>query len=537
MQILAYLRECIGNIVDAQPVQDLVVESTPVLRDIVEKTAKNGAIIEINNSRRAFNLLSTPFTCSRQREKVNLENERAIALRQDALQKIIMNTGDFSLSEETRIEAAEELDRIAKTRKLFTVHTLSRNDDLRCVIEMLMLYIVRQYVPLKYRTVEEFLEAYPNKKDRSEDEQTKLWRCANWFDVCLLTLRPQNNKSHLMAIVPRLAEGSNARYVTGSGESRATADRVDIFRSEGAMEKVTRAPRKRTNFAKGKKRLAENADARSLQIQIHGLYILDGDKKKSSPTPPCAATASTGPSRKRSKRSKEAAVRFGPAVMSVDTYDDLIPEADSYSGFAPGFASGMIGEPYELSRLPAITFDSGVNQKGYSTDLAVTGPHQTATAGKVASVGMGGGDTGRGQGDAIAQQTYRKLDEALPPAALDDVRSSDSVLDLEVTPPTSNWGIKVLLDAIQADSQPRASKHIEYFDNLRTSHAQESEESHVAGGLTTTGLAREGRGAYPNTCVLRTDKVAPTVVTSKPRNAVGVKYGDMLRAMSVRKKS
>jgi hypothetical protein len=48
-----------------------------------------------------------------------------------------------------------------------------------------------------------------------------------------------------MNFIPRIVEGKNARYITGSGQTRATTDRVGLFRSEGNCEKVQRPPRKK----------------------------------------------------------------------------------------------------------------------------------------------------------------------------------------------------------------------------------------------------------------------------------------------------
>jgi len=48
-----------------------------------------------------------------------------------------------------------------------------------------------------------------------------------------------------MSLIPRICEGRAAKYVTGSGESVPTADRVHIYRVEGGHAKVSRLPRQR----------------------------------------------------------------------------------------------------------------------------------------------------------------------------------------------------------------------------------------------------------------------------------------------------
>ena len=84
----------------------------------------------------------------------------------------------------------------------------------------------------------------------SHAEQVKLHSNGNWFDLALLTIKPQNNKSFLMRVIPRMAEGYKAKYITGSGESIQTKDRVLIFRVEGDCEPIKRAPRNRSRFGR-----------------------------------------------------------------------------------------------------------------------------------------------------------------------------------------------------------------------------------------------------------------------------------------------
>lgn len=48
-----------------------------------------------------------------------------------------------------------------------------------------------------------------------------------------------------MTLIPKIVEGKNARYITGSGQTRATADRVNLYRAEGDCQKIQRPPRKR----------------------------------------------------------------------------------------------------------------------------------------------------------------------------------------------------------------------------------------------------------------------------------------------------
>ena len=115
---------------------------------------------------------------------------------------------------------------------------------------VMFFYVLRQYIPLKYISTYSFLEQYPEFIDRDPIEIGKLKICANWFDLVLFTVKPQNNKSFLLQVVPCISEGHQSRYITGSGESKKTSDRVNIFRTEGNVAKVSRGWRHRVSKKK-----------------------------------------------------------------------------------------------------------------------------------------------------------------------------------------------------------------------------------------------------------------------------------------------
>ncbi len=93
--------------------------------------------------------------------------------------------------------------------------------------------------------MEAFLAVYSDLKDRSATEREKLRLTANWMDLAFHTMTPKNNKTFVLNLIPRIVEGRNVRYVTGSGQTKPTADRVNLFRMEGNCEKVQRPPRKK----------------------------------------------------------------------------------------------------------------------------------------------------------------------------------------------------------------------------------------------------------------------------------------------------
>lgn len=125
------------------------------------------------------------------------------------------------------------------------VSELPKDDELRLACQALFLFLLRPRLTLKYRTAEDFLCQYPEARDRTAVEQDRLRHTANWMDLIFYTLQPRNNKTFALTFIPRLVEGRHARYITGSGQTKPTADRVNIFRLEGNCEKIKRPPRRR----------------------------------------------------------------------------------------------------------------------------------------------------------------------------------------------------------------------------------------------------------------------------------------------------
>lgn len=101
---------------------------------------------------------------------------------------------------------------------------------------------------LKYDSLETFLNAYePHFVDPmhyGEKEQISLCHMANFCSVVLKFMSAKGSKQLFMKLAPRLLEGWDVKYICGSGQSRATADRVLIYEKEGAVKPLRRAPRR-----------------------------------------------------------------------------------------------------------------------------------------------------------------------------------------------------------------------------------------------------------------------------------------------------
>ena len=100
----------------------------------------------------------------------------------------------------------------------------------------------------KYQTIESFLKAYPSKYDNLDIIDIEcLRKTANLMVILLSMVTPRKNKGLAMTVVPKVIEGINTKYVTGSGQTKATADRVHIFETEGGISAFRRGGRTKSS--------------------------------------------------------------------------------------------------------------------------------------------------------------------------------------------------------------------------------------------------------------------------------------------------
>lgn len=119
---------------------------------------------------------------------------------------------------------------------------------------VVFLDIARAQTPssvLKYQSLADFLIVYPDFVHHSEPDQLKLFNTANWMHIFLTLIPAKKNKGLAMQVVPKLVEGWNAKYVTGSGQTQSTAERVHIYEMEGQVEKNVRGRGGKTKKKKG----------------------------------------------------------------------------------------------------------------------------------------------------------------------------------------------------------------------------------------------------------------------------------------------
>jgi hypothetical protein len=135
---------------------------------------------------------------------------------------------------------------------------------------------------LKYQNVQSFLESYGGKFDcHTPDDQKLLCETANWMNEMFKYLSARKNKGLAIQMIPKLVEGWNAKYVTGSGQTKATADRVFIFEKEGGVQPAHRGGRmnssKKSSYSEKSRRSVAKGGDRG------GLGFSSSKKKKMKP--------------------------------------------------------------------------------------------------------------------------------------------------------------------------------------------------------------------------------------------------------------
>lgn len=97
---------------------------------------------------------------------------------------------------------------------------------------------------MKYTSLEGFLEVYPMFQDRSNSEKDKLFHTANWMHILFQITTAKKNKGMVIDILPKFVEGNGVQYVTGSGQTQPTKDRVTVYETEGNVKPIKRQHRK-----------------------------------------------------------------------------------------------------------------------------------------------------------------------------------------------------------------------------------------------------------------------------------------------------
>jgi hypothetical protein len=125
---------------------------------------------------------------------------------------------------------------------------------------------------LKYPTIEQFLEAYKDMLGvNNKTELENLWHTANWMAELFKIIPAYKNKGLAIMIIPKLIEGWDAKYITGSGQKEVTKNRVTIFETEGNIKPNYRgklAPKSKSAVSKSASSLKPKEYRRSYKRKL-----------------------------------------------------------------------------------------------------------------------------------------------------------------------------------------------------------------------------------------------------------------------------
>ena len=146
--------------------------------------------------------------------------------------------------EERGISSAYNFSAIMQACKLYDVQHLKKEKDEFTVLVALWVVFLRAMkihlgsnAKFKYESLSAFLHAYDGCFDKVElKEQLKLFETANWMAILLPMLVAKKSKGLVLQVIPKMLEGFGVKYVTGSGQSKATSNRVRIFENEGNVQ-------------------------------------------------------------------------------------------------------------------------------------------------------------------------------------------------------------------------------------------------------------------------------------------------------------
>ena len=92
-------------------------------------------------------------------------------------------------------------------------------------------------IHLKYNDVDDFLHAYEGQFDGLDPKElNRLMDTANWMAILLPMVVAKKSKGLALQVIPKMLEGFCVKYVTGSGQSKSTSNRVRIFEMEGNVQ-------------------------------------------------------------------------------------------------------------------------------------------------------------------------------------------------------------------------------------------------------------------------------------------------------------
>ena len=134
---------------------------------------------------------------------------------------------------------------------LFGVKTkgLKKYDEMRMFIEAAFFhicYLNNIHEEGQFPDVNTFVEHYGVDffDGLNGHEIELLLKYRNYMAIAVKYIHPKNNRDYLLSLITKLSEGFTVEHVPGSGATRATRSRIDIYRKEGNVTLSARAPRR-----------------------------------------------------------------------------------------------------------------------------------------------------------------------------------------------------------------------------------------------------------------------------------------------------
>jgi len=109
-----------------------------------------------------------------------------------------------------------------------------------CFVVLHMINSTISHKHMKYQNTNIFLSVYPRFVHYDEKDVKTLCRVANWMVILFNLIPAKKNKGLILAAVTKFVEGPGVNYITGSGQTSATADRVFIYETEGNVKPTKR---------------------------------------------------------------------------------------------------------------------------------------------------------------------------------------------------------------------------------------------------------------------------------------------------------
>jgi hypothetical protein len=149
----------------------------------------------------------------------------------------------FSTNKRSECTAKNVLKYISKLAN-FKIFKINRKMEILLAIEsMILLAFMKSVSHLSIIISEnDFILKYPEFNDASiyESERKILFEFCNCVRYLQYIIPPHNNKEHICDLAVRLTEGYSVRHVCGSGMTKETSRRQDIFHKETETKKRIR---------------------------------------------------------------------------------------------------------------------------------------------------------------------------------------------------------------------------------------------------------------------------------------------------------